>query len=286
MDNSYPSSTLEVDVLKFYARKIEDVITRCHMWLKRKDLQTSPVHSDEHDHSDESQGISRRRFSIGIVAGIAGFGVIALVLSAMTLSVRGGEHHGGTQNESDVSSVSSNLIPLLEVDQMDTPDEVPPRGVKVMDHPGLPLPRRLANTDASLQSIGDMLGVALVPTYLPDGFVRVKTDVIPEMTSTQLVFANGNSFLLVSQDKGPYGLKVKRGQASEVSINGNPGYFVTGLWANTVHRDGTIDPTDWDESSPQVVFRRGDWRITVMAFGQDIVDQDELLRISKSIEPL
>ena len=285
MDNSYPSSTLEVGVLKFYDRKIEDVITRCLMWLKRKDRQTPPVHSDEHEHSDQEHRISRRRFPVAIVAGIAGFAVIALVLSAMTLSAKGGENHGGTQNESDVSSVSSNLIPLLEVDQMDTPDEVPPRGVKVMDHPGLPLPRRLANTDASLQSIGDMLGVALVPTYLPDGFVRVKTDVIPEMSSSQLVFRNGSSFLIVSQDKGPYALKVKRGQASEVSINGNPGYFVTGLWANTVHRDGTIDPTDWDESSPQVVFRRGDWRITVMAFGQDIVDQDELLRIARSIEP-
>ena len=256
------------------------------MWLKRKDRQTSPVHSDEHDHSDERQVISRRRFPIGIVGGIAVFVAIALVLSAMTLSVIGSQNHGGTQNESDVSSVSSNLIPLLEVDQIDTPDAVPPRGVKVMNHPGLPLPRRLPNTDASLQSIGDMLGVALVPTYVPDGFIRVKTIVIPEMSSTQLVFASGDSFLLVSQDKGPYALKVKRGQASEVSINGNPGYFVTGLWANTVHRDGAIDPTHWDESFPEVVFRRGDWRITVMAFGEDIVDQDELLRIARSIEPI
>jgi hypothetical protein len=256
------------------------------MWLKRKDRQTPPVHSDKHDHSDEGRGIAGRRFPFGKVAVAAGFAVIALVLSAMTLSVIGSENHGGTQNESDVSSVSSNMIPLIEVDEIDTPDSVPPRGVKVMDHPGLPLPRRLANTDASLQSIGDMLGVALVPTYLPDGFVRVKTEVIPEMTSTQLVFANGNSFLLVSQDKGPDGLKVKTGHASKVSINGNPGYFVTGIWANTVHRDGTIDPTDWDESFPEVVFRRGDWRITVMSFGEDIVDQDELLRIARSIEPL
>ena len=256
------------------------------MWPKSKVRPGSSIHKDEREYSSEERAISRWRFPIAIVAGITGFGVIALVLSAMTLSVKGGEHLNGTQNESGVSSVSSNLIPLIEVDEMDTPDEVPPRGVKVMDHPGLPLPRRLANTDASLQSIGDMLGVALVPTYLPDGFVRVKTDVIPEMSSTQLVFANGNSFLLVSQDKGPYGLKVKTGHASKVSINGNPGYFVTGIWANTVHRDGTIDPTDWDESFPEVVFRRGDWRITVMSFGEDIVDQDELLRIARSIEPL
>ena len=256
------------------------------MWLNRKDRQAPLVNVDENDDSHRGHGIARRRFSIGLVGGIVGFAVIALVLSAMTLSAIGGEHHDGTSGESDVSSVSSSLIPLIEVDQIDTPDTVPPRGVKVMNHPGLPLPRRLPNTDASLQSIGDMLGVALVPTYLPGGFLRVKTDVIPEMSSSQLVFRNGDSFLLVSQDKGPYALKVKRGQASEISINGSPGYFVTGLWGNTVHRDGAIDPTSWDASFPQVVFRRGDWRITVMAFGVDIVDQDELLRVARSVEPI
>lgn len=255
------------------------------MWLNRKDRQTSLDHADESNDSHRGHRIAQRRFPIGLVGGIVGFAVIALVLSAMSLSAMGSENHGGTQNESNVSSISSNLIPLIEVDQIETPHEVPPRGVKVMNHPGLPLPRRLPNTDASLQSIGDMLGVALVPTYLPDGFLRVKTTVIPEMSTSELVFRNGDSFFVVSQDKGPYALKVKTGQASEISINGNPGYFVTGLWGNTVHRDGTIDPTDWDESFPQVVFRRGDWRITVMAFGVDIVDQDELLRVARFVEP-
>ena len=255
------------------------------MWLNRKDRQAPLVNVDESNDSHRGHRIARRRFSIGLVGGIVGFAVIALVLSAMTLSAKIGEYHEGTLGESDVSSVSSNLIPLIEVDQIETPHEVPPRGVKVMNHPGLPLPRRLPNTDTSLQTISDMLGVALVPTYLPDGFFRDKTTVIPEMSSSELVFRNGDSFLLVSQDKGPYALKVKTGQASEISINGNPGYLVTGLWSNTVHRDGTIDPTSWDESSPQVVFRRGDWRITVMAFGVDIVDQDELLRVARFIEP-
>ena len=185
------------------------------MWPKSKVRSGSSIHENERERSSEGRAISRRRFLVGIVAGITGFGVIALVLSAMTLSVKGGEHLNGTHNESGVSSVSSNLIPLIEVDQMDTPDEVPPRGVKVMDHPGLPLPRRLANTDASLQSIGDMLGVALVPTYLPDGFVRVKTDVIPEMSSTQLVFANGNSFLLVIPGQGPVRIEGKDGPRIE-----------------------------------------------------------------------
>ena len=256
------------------------------MWPKSKARPGSSIHKDAREYSSEERAISRRRFPIGIIGGIVGFAFIAIVLSAMTLSVMGSENLGGTQNESGVSSVSSNLIPLIEVEQIDTPDAVPPRGVKVMDHPGLPLPRNLPNTDASLQSIGDMLGVALVPTYVPDGFIRVKTNVIPEMSTSRLVFRNGDSILLVTQDKGPYALKVMRGQASEVSINGNPGYFVAGIWANTVHRDGTIDPTHWEESHLEVVFRHGDWRITVMAFGEEIVDQDELLRIAKSIEPI
>ena len=256
------------------------------MWPKSKVRPGSSIHKDEREYSSEERAISRRRFPIGIIGGIVGFAVIAIVLSAMTLSVMGSENLGGTQNESGVSSVSSNLIPLIKVEQIDTTDAVPPSGVKVMDHPGLPLPRSLPNTDASLQSIGDMLGVALVPTHLPAGYVRDKTVVIPEMSTARLVFRNGSTFLLVSQDKGPYALKVMRGQASEVSINGNPGYFVAGIWANTVHRDGTIDPTHWEESHLEVVFRHGDWRITVMAFGEEIVDQDELLRIARSIEPI
>ena len=256
------------------------------MWPKSKVRPGSSIYKDEREYSSEERAISRRRFPIGIIGGIVGFAVIAIVLSAMTLSVMGSENHGGSHNESGGASVSSNLIPLIEVDEIDTPDTVPPRGVKVMNHPGLPLPRSLPNTDASLQSIDDMLGIAFVPTHLPAGYVRDKTVVIPEMSTARLVFRNGSTFLLVSQDKGPYALKVMRGQASEVSINGNPGYFVAGIWANTVHRDGTIDPTHWEESHLEVVFRHGDWRITVMAFGEEIVDQDELLRIARSIEPI
>ena len=254
------------------------------MWPMSKVRAGSSIHESERERSSEGRAISWRQCLVGIGGGMVGFVMIALVLSAMTLSVKGSENRDGTQNENDVSSVSSNQIPLIEVDRMDTPDEVPPRGVKVMDHTGLPMPRSLPNTDASLQTISDLVGMAFVPTYLPDGFVRVETFVIPEMSSTQLLFRNGNSFLLVTQDKGPYSLKLKRGQATEVSVNGFPGYFVTGLWANTVHKNGTIDPTQWDESFPQVVFRRGDWRITVMAFGENIVDQDELLRTAGSVE--
>ena len=45
------------------------------MWLKLKDRQTTPTHADEHGHTDEESGVSRRRFIIGTVTGVAGLAV-------------------------------------------------------------------------------------------------------------------------------------------------------------------------------------------------------------------
>ena len=210
-------------------------------------------------------------------------GVVGLLLTAA--SFRGGAIDTG-HVKGDGEMVSPNLVEVVEVDQLHDSEPPPPRGVKQVHHHNVPSPRELPNTDDSLRTISGMVGTVFAPTYLPEGYTRTKIQVLPEMPSADLHFSKGESSIIVSQSKGHYQHPVKRGHSSEVSINGTPGHVVTGGWVTTIHRDGTVGSTDWEEDfTLEVLFQHEDWWILLTCFGEDLPGRNELLAVARSLSP-
>lgn len=118
------------------------------MWLKRKDRQTTLNHADEHGHPHEEPGISRRRFLIGTVAGVAGFALsrflpplpgVSSLMSPHETALAGPTQPCGCGCDTSFSGVFCECRSECGYCDAECETEYPDAHVYAYEHQGIPL---------------------------------------------------------------------------------------------------------------------------------------------------
>ena len=185
----------------------------------------------------------------------------------------------------EVKLVSPTLFEVIEVDAVDHLTE----HVDSV-HPEAEIAGPESEPTLSLQSIRevkDRVGAAYAPTSVPDGFSLIGRGVIGDH-SVQTSYSSGPLQLLISQESLHGQPRVKRGHVEQVTVNGQPAYFVRGTWHKVVKRDGSVSTTEWDPAlGISLYFQKDSHWFSVTALPDpetQSFNKETLLSVAESIE--
>ena len=185
----------------------------------------------------------------------------------------------------EVQLVSPTLFEVIEVDAVDH--------LKVHDdsvHAEDEIAGPESEPTLSLQSIRevkDRVGTAYAPKVCP-GWIfpnwagcdrrPLRSDFLLQRTASALN----------SQESLHGQPRVKRGHVEQVTVNGQPAYFVRGTWHKVVKPDGSVSPTEWDpELGISLYFQKDSHWFSVTALPDPEThsfNKEALLSVAESIE--
>ena len=186
---------------------------------------------------------------------------------------------GGTQQ------TTSPHIQITEVDELDHDEDAHNVESPAGSHPHV--------RTATLEEMKSEFGEIRVPSSTPKGFVLRESEIIGDPgdghTATSVYFDPKRKLqLFISEFTGSARPFVKRGYSRPVSVNGNTGYLISGIWGRLT-KDGVTHPIEWEpHSTKQLMFQIGDRGFLVMVGSYPAkkgFTDDDLIRVAESLVP-